>query len=79
LIYRSKRVTNEPVPNTQISSRTDIYEQVVVDEDAVKEDAQRMDALMRQMLGGDDEEEEDETEDTEGNYFFQKKNHVPKN
>lgn len=79
MIYRSKRVTNEPVPNTQISSRTDIYEQVVVDEDAVKEDAQRMDALMRQMLGGDDEKEEDETEDTEGNYFFQKKNHVPKN
>lgn len=64
VLFRSKRVTTEPVPNTQVSSRTDIYEQEAVDEVAMKEDSQRMDVMMRQLMGGDDEEEE------EGNFLY---------
>lgn len=68
-------MTTEPAPNTQLSSRTNIYEQEAVDEEALKEDAQRMDVMMRQLMGGDDEEEE-------GIFLllnYAKKNHVPKN
>lgn len=57
-------MTTEPVPDTQVSSRTDIYEQEAVDEVAMKEDSQRMDVMMRQLMGGDDEEEE------EGNFLY---------
>lgn len=58
----------------QVSSRNDIYEHDTTDEEAVKEDAQRMDALMRQMLGGDDEDDETEEDEAEGKtFFFQQK------
>lgn len=59
-IFRSKRVTNEPLPSTQVSSRNDIFQQEEVDQDLVKEEADRMDTLMRQLMGGDEEDDEEE-------------------
>lgn len=58
LYFRSKRVTQAPEPNTQVSSRNDIFNQKEeqVDSEALQEDAKRMDLLMRQLMGGDDEE-----------------------
>lgn len=56
----SKRVSHAPVPNTQVSSRNDIFNQneEQVDPEALQEDAKRMDMLMRQLMGGDDDEDE---------------------
>ncbi|GAA5802763.1 hypothetical protein HPULCUR_008238 [Helicostylum pulchrum] len=58
----SKRVTTEPVANSQVSARANIFEQDVVDEEAVKEDSERMDAMMRQLMGGNDDDDEEEEE-----------------
>lgn len=68
-LFRSKRVTTEPVANSPVSARTNIFEQDVVDEEAVKEDSERMDAMMRQLMGGNDDDD-DEGEEVEGKLFF---------
>ncbi|KAI7904818.1 uncharacterized protein BX663DRAFT_503680 [Cokeromyces recurvatus] len=57
----SKRGTNVIEPNTQISSRREIFEESSIDEEAIKEDAQKMDMLMRSLMGF--AENQDETQD----------------
>ncbi|KAI9486024.1 MAG: hypothetical protein EXX96DRAFT_547414 [Benjaminiella poitrasii] len=55
---KSKRLVNVIEPNTQVSSRSEIFEQNVIDEDAVKEDSQRMDMLMRSLMGIEEDDNE---------------------
>lgn len=59
-IYRSKRIVTELGPNSQISSRNEIFEHDTVNEEDVKEDAQKMDEIMRRLMGGSDDNDEEE-------------------
>lgn len=49
-----------------MSLRPDVDEDLnVLSDDQVKEDAQKMDALMQQLLGGIEEEEEQQNEEND--------------
>lgn len=65
---RSSRVKGELETETQSSIRNEIFEQESVDEEIVKEEAERMDMLMRNLIGnvGDDQEEECKEEESNG-------------
>ncbi|KAL7311698.1 hypothetical protein PS15m_009426 [Mucor circinelloides] len=62
----SSRVKSELETETQSSIRNEIFEQESVDEEVVKEEAERMDMLMRNLIGnaGDDQEEEYKEEES---------------
>ncbi|KAI8337372.1 hypothetical protein EDC96DRAFT_523615 [Choanephora cucurbitarum] len=62
-MYRSKRTSGVTGPNTQVSSRSDIFNEEFIDEQEIKEEARRMDLLMQNLLGGQEDEEEKEKTD----------------
>lgn len=65
---RSNRVKSELEHETQTSIRDEIFEQQNVDDEALKEEADRMDVLMRNLIGSteDDEDVEDKKEEANG-------------
>jgi hypothetical protein len=67
-LNRSNRVKSELEHETQTSIRDEIFEQQNVDEEALKEEADRMDVLMRNLIGSteDDEDVEDKKEEANG-------------
>lgn len=64
---RSNRVKNELEPVTQTSIRDEIFEQQNVDEETLKEEADRMDMLMRNLIGGAEDDEDVENKEEEAN------------
>lgn len=66
-LNRSNRVKNELEPETQTSIRDEIFEQQNVDEETLKEEADRMDMLMRNLIGGAEDDEDVENKEEEAN------------
>lgn len=66
-LNRSNRVKNELEPVTQTSIRDEIFEQQNVDEETLKEEADRMDMLMRNLIGGAEDDEDVENKEEEAN------------
>lgn len=66
-LNRSNRVKNELEPETQTSIRDEIFEQQNVDEETLKEEADRMDMLMRNLIGGAEDDEDVEIKEEEAN------------
>lgn len=64
---RSNRVKSELEPETQTSIRDEIFEQQNVDEETLKEEADRMDVLMRNLIGGTEDDEDAENKEEEAN------------
>ncbi|KAI8375832.1 hypothetical protein BD560DRAFT_392054 [Blakeslea trispora] len=62
-LQRSKRTSSVIGTNTQVSSRSDIFEREEVDEQEIKEEARRMDLLMQKLLGGQEEQGEEEADE----------------
>lgn len=62
-LRRSSRAKAKSQTEVQSSIRDEIFKQESVDEDVVKEEAERMDMLMRNLIGNADEEEEESKEE----------------